>query len=156
MVIVKNTIRDEHIRDLVQQNVLPGVREIIHESIAVGAKLVCLATTTAAPNILAQVGLAARFDTVAYGPILMPPKSQSPVYLLRLLDAYQNKPNECLFIDDGFVPVEKATAAGIPSLCVTPNLPVHLPIPHIRDLGTFSLEQLFQIAQGVCPVTSSG
>jgi beta-phosphoglucomutase len=111
---IKTKVRDDLVARLTPSAILPGVTDFIASARADGARIICLATTSAAATVLRNVGLASAFDVIASG--VEPPKNISAAGLLRTLKRARCRPENALYVDDSPKACLVALAAGVPTV----------------------------------------
>jgi beta-phosphoglucomutase len=116
---VKMAVRDLMVKMLSPQDVIRGVTRFLHEARNGGTKTVCMATTTAALEIIDRTGTRYLFDEVVYGGQMVPPKNLNVQCLSRIICKVGTNETNTLLIDDSFQVTHLAASSGIPSIWIS-------------------------------------
>lgn len=118
---VKMAIRDAMVNLLSPKDVVKGTRGFLSNARNSATKIVCIATTTAAPEIIDRTEIRYLFDEVVYGNALAPPKNLSMQCIHRIIRDAETSKADTLLIDDSHQVTRLAVEAGIPSLWISKN-----------------------------------
>lgn len=115
---IKNEVRDEAVDRLTPADVLPGARGLLAECHRARTTAVCVATSTAAPRVIKNLGLVELLDDIRYGKMVRPSKADSSAYIQALLAEYSVSARLALVLDDGRAIVARCLEAGIPAVVI--------------------------------------
>ena len=100
----------------------------------------CLATTSAAEEIIRKAGIGHLVDIAVFGERLEPPKRTSAACLIGLARERGIESDEVLFIDDCSEAIDKAHLAGVPAV-----LCGNYDGSGVVDIGEYSLGGLYRL-----------
>jgi len=146
LVKIKNSIRDYAISLLDSADIIEEGEALLTQARELRVKTVCFATTTACVTILKRVNLARCFDDHVYGKKLFPSKKSSADYLCSYLANNGFLREECLFIDNGYMPTKHASLQGIPSVHITNGNQRYSKTLRLRSLTDVKLKNIYAAA----------
>jgi len=122
--------REREHRRILEQPVLPGVRQLIAAASAASMRLAVASSSERSwvEEHLERIGLLNAFETLACASETVPGKPSPDVYLaaMRALDV---RPEECVALEDSLNGVDAAVAAGILCVAVPGPLLTSRPFP---------------------------
>ena len=137
--------KNEYYRELLAQinedDLYPGVIELLERMKADGLKLAICSASKNAQTVLDALNLATYFDAVIGGNDVENPKPHPEVFL-KGAAALGLKPEECLVFEDAESGVEAALAAGMPCIGVGPEDRLAEADHCMTDYSTFEMEML--------------
>lgn len=121
---LKNQWYVEMIDEMTEENILPGITELISQIKANGLKMALGSASKNAPRILERIGLAPLFDAVVDGNSVLRSKPDPEVFI-KGAEALGLKNEECLVVEDAYAGIEAAHAAGMKAIGIgtAENLP---------------------------------
>jgi beta-phosphoglucomutase-like phosphatase (HAD superfamily) len=121
LLLVKMAIRDVMVKLLSPKDLVRGTLSFLCDARSSATKIACIATTTAAPEIIDRTEIRYLFDKVVYGNALTPPKNLSTQCLSRIIRDAGASEEDTLLIDDSYQVTQLAVKSGIPSLWISGN-----------------------------------
>ncbi|WP_304237295.1 beta-phosphoglucomutase [Jiulongibacter sediminis] len=121
---LKNDWYVEMIDEMTEENILPGITELIAQIKESGLKMALGSASKNAPRILDRIGLASFFDAVVDGNSVSKSKPDPEVFI-KGAEALELKNDECVVVEDAFAGIEAAHAAGMKAIGIgtAENLP---------------------------------
>lgn len=132
---VKNENYLNSIAHLSEDNLLPGVRNVLENAKAKGLKLAIGSSSKNAGFILDKLGLSSFFHTIIGGNEVQHPKPHPEVFL-NAAKAMQLSPDECLVFEDAASGIQAAKEGGFFAIAVGN--------PTIKDHGDLYLNSLLE------------
>lgn len=121
---LKNDWYVEMIDQMTEENILPGITELIAQIKSAGLKMALGSASKNAPRILERIGLAPMFDAVVDGNLVSKSKPDPEVFI-KGAEALGLPNAECIVVEDAFAGIEAAHAAGMQAIGIgtAENLP---------------------------------
>lgn len=113
----KNRYYRDYIKDISEENILPGVLKFIEELKSKGIKVAIGSSSKNSKQILKNAGIEDFFDATVDGNDIKNSKPDPEVFLLAAQRIGIN-PSECLVVEDADAGVDAALAAGMKVLAV--------------------------------------
>lgn len=139
----KNRRYVELLGTLTEENILPGIRELLGTLRSRGIKLALASSSRNAPYVLERLGLSSAFDAVADAERIPMAKPEPDLFLeaAALLGVW---PSDCAAVEDAQAGIDAIAAAGMRSVAVGEGLSgADASVPGTGSLTVSLLESLF-------------
>jgi beta-phosphoglucomutase len=120
----KNEWYLEFVDQMSEENVLPGIIELLDQLDHAGIKIALGSASKNAPRILKKIGIIDRFEALVDGNSVTKSKPDPEVFL-KGAEALGLENQECIVVEDAFAGIEAAHAAGMKAIGIgiKENLP---------------------------------
>ena len=136
----KNNLYRKQLKNLNSNNILPGVKEVLHELRKQDYKLAIGSSSKNAKDILRNLNLSSLFDSIVDGSMVKNLKP-SPDIFIKAANALDLEPNQCLVFEDALSGVIAAKAGGFRVIAVGNKDLLELADHYIKDFLDFKLDQ---------------
>jgi len=143
----KNNYYKEFVKDINQNDILPGIKQFIKELKINSFAMAIGSSSKNAGLILKQVGLENCFDAVVDGNDIQNSKPAPDVFI-KACEKLGMLPKNCLVIEDASSGVEAAAAAGIRTIGVGNAFYDSAATYKIKNLKGFSIEKMNSLLSG--------
>lgn len=137
----KNTWFVEYVEAMKQEEIFPGVKELMGKMRALTLKIGLASSSKNAQRVVELLGIAALFDTIVDGTMITHTKPHPEIFLLAA-KRLKIEVSDCLVFEDAEAGVEAALRAGMK--CVGVGSPAQLGKAHkvVKRTGDFNIDDL--------------
>ena len=137
----KNAYYLDLLKNLTEDQILPGVMAVLKQLKARGIKIAVASSSKNSPAILERIGLTDYYDAVADGNDITSSKPSPDVFLIAA-ERLGLAPQQCLVVEDAQAGVEAAIAAGMRALAI--GQAANYNKAHLRapDLASISVDEM--------------
>ncbi len=131
----KNHYYVEQVEEMTEENILPGVLELLRGLRLAGIKVCVVSASKNAPLVIDRLKMKSRIDALVDGSAVKHSKP-APDLFLYAADRLGVRPEECVVVEDAAAGIEAAEAAGMRSLGIGPSERVgdaDLVLPDLAD-----------------------
>jgi beta-phosphoglucomutase len=140
----KNSLYRQMLRQVSEQDLLPGVGSLLDDLRKSGVKIAVASASRNSPDVVRRLGIEDRIDALAHGGMVERQKP-APDLFLHAAELLGAAPAACVVVEDAAAGVEAALAAGMKCVGLGPEARVgqaHLVLPDLRGTRAATLISL--------------